>query len=129
VSARVLDPISIDPKSQFSIHAHIEHTKGKSIMGALQPMHLIVVLVIILLIFGPGKLPELGRAVGDGMRELKRATSGEADTTPSRLQPKAATTATGAVCLECQAPLPTDSRFCGVCGAQTGAAPRAHALV
>src|SRR5882672_2959648 len=46
-------------------------------LGALQPMHLIVVLVIVLLVFGPGKLPELGKAVGDGLRELKKATSGE----------------------------------------------------
>ena len=40
-------------------------------VGALQPGHLIVVLVIVLLIFGPGKLPELGMAIGDGLRELK----------------------------------------------------------
>ena len=46
-------------------------------LGALQPMHLIVVLVIVLLVFGPGKLPELGKAVGDGLRELKKATSGD----------------------------------------------------
>src|SRR6266850_4922384 len=46
-------------------------------MGALQPGHLIVILVIVLLIFGPGKLPELGRAMGDGLRELKKATGGE----------------------------------------------------
>jgi len=46
-------------------------------LGALQPGHLIVILVIVLLIFGPGKLPELGRAMGDGLRELKKATGGE----------------------------------------------------
>ena len=95
-------------------------------MGALQPMHLIVVLVIVLLIFGPGKLPELGRAVGDGMRELKRATNGDADTTAGRPEPKAAG---GVICLQCQAPLPTNSRSCGACGAQREAAPRAHAPV
>ena len=95
-------------------------------MGALQPMHLIVVLVIILLIFGPGKLPELGRAVGDGMRELKRAASGEADTTAGRLESKAAS---GVICLQCQALLPTNSRYCGACGAEIEAAPRAYALV
>ena len=50
-------------------------------MGALQPMHLIVVLVIVLLIFGPGKLPDLGRAIGDSMREFKRATSDLTGTT------------------------------------------------
>ena len=32
-------------------------------MGALQPWHLIIVLVIVLLLFGPGKLPQLGKAV------------------------------------------------------------------
>src|ERR1700704_661476 len=46
-------------------------------LGALQPGHLIVILVIVLLIFGPGKLPELGRAMGDGLRELKKATTGD----------------------------------------------------
>ena len=46
-------------------------------LGALQPGHLIVILVIVLLIFGPGKLPELGRAMGDGLRELKKATGTE----------------------------------------------------
>src|SRR2546425_505743 len=46
-------------------------------LGALQPGHLIVILVIVLLIFGPGKLPELGKAMGDGLRELKKATGGE----------------------------------------------------
>ena len=46
-------------------------------VGALQPGHLIVILVIVLLIFGPGKLPELGKAMGDGLRELKKATGGE----------------------------------------------------
>src|SRR5579871_807031 len=48
-------------------------------LGALQPGHLIVVLVIVLLIFGPGKLPELGKAMGDGLRELKKATGTEED--------------------------------------------------
>jgi predicted amidophosphoribosyltransferase len=60
------------------------------------------------------------------MRELKRATSGEADTTTTRLEPKVAT---GAICPQCQASLPTNSRFCGACGAQIESAPRAHVLV
>ena len=94
-------------------------------MGALQPMHLIIVLVIVLLVFGPGKLPELGRAIGDGMRELKRATNGESEA--SRLAAQAA--ATGPICEHCKASLPANSRFCGTCGASTDAAPRAAALV
>jgi sec-independent protein translocase protein TatA len=41
--------------------------------GLLQPMHLIVILVIVLIIFGPGKLPELGGAIGKAIRGFKQA--------------------------------------------------------
>ena len=41
--------------------------------GLFQPMHLILVLAITLMVFGPGKLPELGKALGDSIRELKKA--------------------------------------------------------
>jgi sec-independent protein translocase protein TatA len=36
-----------------------------------QPMHLLVVLFIALLVFGPKKLPELGKGLGDGIRSFK----------------------------------------------------------
>jgi len=41
---------------------------------------LIIVLVIALIIFGPGKLPELGKTLGKGITEFRSATSGEPDT-------------------------------------------------
>ena len=41
--------------------------------GLFQPMHLILVLAITLLVFGPGKLPELGKNLGESIRELKKA--------------------------------------------------------
>jgi len=41
--------------------------------GLFQPMHLIVILVIVLIFFGPGKLPELGASLGKGIREFKKA--------------------------------------------------------
>ena len=41
--------------------------------GLFQPMHLIVVLFIALLIFGPKKLPELGKGLGDGIRSFKNS--------------------------------------------------------
>jgi sec-independent protein translocase protein TatA len=37
---------------------------------------LILILVLALIIFGPNKLPEIGRAVGKSIREFKRATEG-----------------------------------------------------
>ena len=44
--------------------------------GLFSPVHLIFVLVIVLIIFGPGKLPDLGRGLGKGIREFKDALKG-----------------------------------------------------
>ena len=41
------------------------------------PMELIIVLVIVLLIFGPKRLPGLGRQLGTGMREFKESVTGK----------------------------------------------------
>ena len=48
-------------------------------MGALSPTHLIIILVVALLILGPGKLPETGEALGKAVRELRRAMADEPD--------------------------------------------------
>jgi len=44
--------------------------------GLFQPMHLFFILLIVLIIFGPGKLPDLGRGLGKGIREFKDALRG-----------------------------------------------------
>ena len=41
--------------------------------GLFQPMHLLVILGIALLVFGPKKLPELGKGLGEGIRGFKNA--------------------------------------------------------
>lgn len=41
--------------------------------GLMQPMHLLVILFIALLFFGPSKLGELGKGLGDGIRHFKNA--------------------------------------------------------
>lgn len=54
-------------------------------MDGLTPTHLILVLVIALLVIGPGKLPETGAAVGRALREFRHAMDGTeptASTTP-----------------------------------------------
>ena len=49
-------------------------------MGALSPVHLIAILVVALLILGPGKLPETGAALGRAIREFRHAVDGTDDT-------------------------------------------------
>jgi sec-independent protein translocase protein TatA len=41
------------------------------------PMELVIVLIVALVIFGPKRLPELGRSLGGGMRSFKDSISGE----------------------------------------------------
>lgn len=44
------------------------------LLNGLQPMHLILIVAIIVIVFGPSKLPELGSSLGKGIREFKRST-------------------------------------------------------
>jgi sec-independent protein translocase protein TatA len=47
--------------------------------GLFQPMHLIVILFVALMVFGPKKLPELGKGLGDGIRSFKDSIRGKED--------------------------------------------------
>jgi len=53
--------------------------------GILQPTHLLVIFGIALLVFGPRKLPELGKGIGEGIRGFKAAM--KATQEPSRKTP------------------------------------------
>jgi sec-independent protein translocase protein TatA len=46
-------------------------------MPNIGPMELAIVLIIALVIFGPKKVPELGRSIGSGFKEFKSSISGE----------------------------------------------------
>ena len=49
----------------------------------LEPTHLIVLLVVVLLVLGPKRLPAAGRALGQGMREFRASIGGsESDQSP-----------------------------------------------
>ena len=48
-------------------------------MFGLGTTELIIILVIVLVIFGAGKLPEVGGALGKGIRNFRRASKGEED--------------------------------------------------
>ena len=45
--------------------------------GLFQPTHLLIIAGIALLIFGPKKLPELGKGLGEGLRGFKAAMAGK----------------------------------------------------
>ena len=45
--------------------------------GLFQPMHLLLILIIVLVIFGPGRLPQIGAGLGKGIRELKKGLAAE----------------------------------------------------
>jgi sec-independent protein translocase protein TatA len=51
--------------------------------GIFQPMHLMVIAGIALLIFGPKKLPEFGKGLGEGIRGFKAAMNGNEENPPS----------------------------------------------
>lgn len=47
--------------------------------GLFQPLHLLIILGIVLLVFGPKKLPELGKGLGEAIRGFKREFNQEAE--------------------------------------------------
>ncbi len=54
-------------------------------MGLDNPLHIAFLLIVLLLVFGARRLPEIGRSVGAGMREFKDSISGQS--TPTLTQP------------------------------------------
>jgi sec-independent protein translocase protein TatA len=48
-------------------------------LGNIGPLEIIVVLIIALVVFGPKRLPELGRSLGKGIREFRGSLGGDSD--------------------------------------------------
>ncbi len=110
-----------------------------SVFG-LGPAELIIILVIILVIFGPGKLPEISGAIGKSVRDFRKATTDvtkefneSVDTVKKPIEeirqiPKdIAAGASGGpaeeapgTCSQCGKPNPPAYKFCGHCGAKLG---------
>ncbi|HEV3035934.1 MAG TPA: twin-arginine translocase TatA/TatE family subunit [Solirubrobacteraceae bacterium] len=53
-------------------------------MGLDNPLHIAFILIVVLLVFGAKRLPELGRSLGTGMREFKDSISGDSRPTISQ---------------------------------------------
>ncbi len=81
-------------------------------MGALEPGHLVLILLIVLLIFGPGKLSSIGADVGKAVREFRKATEGANENEGS----KALAAGTLRTCASCGGGNLADATFCTSCG-------------
>ncbi len=114
-------------------------------MFGIQPVHLLVIFLVALLIFGPKRLPEMGRSIGKMINEFRHSTRemtdvfreginnpGDAGTTnniaplktplsapgisvPIRT-PSIASARSGNFCIQCGAPNTPEARFCNQCG-------------
>ena len=91
-------------------------------MGGLGFPELIVICVIALLIFGPKKLPDAGKALGQAIRGFKASMDGkdEAQTGTKAMQPPLN-------CPGCGKPAESTAAFCTHCGHALAAAPRSQA--
>ncbi len=92
----------------------------------LQPTHLIIIAVVALIIFGPSRLPEIGRSLGKTLKEFqsatKEATQGftseiTKSEAPTPAAPAAPATEAKAACKNCGKPIPVGAKFCMECGA------------
>ena len=113
----------------------------------IQPIHIVIVIVVALLIFGPKRLPEMGRGIGKAISEFRNGTkemtdslrqevnaAGNAGTTnnaaainPANPGPAAfvptqapsmAAAPTGNFCIQCGAANTAEALFCNQCGAK-----------
>jgi sec-independent protein translocase protein TatA len=99
----------------------------------IQPIHLIIILVVALLIFGPKRLPEIGRYIGKTLTEFRAGTQELTQNlreeisqpipppqpTPAPAAAEPASTASadaGNFCPKCGKPNAPEARFCGNCG-------------
>ena len=113
----------------------------------LQPIHIVIIVAVALIIFGPSKLPEMGRSLGKAITEFRRGTQEMAEgfkdevikpvkepdspaNTPASVQaalpsaaPMQAPSAVPApvgiaqICPQCHSENPSGARFCNHCGA------------
>jgi sec-independent protein translocase protein TatA len=80
---------------------------------------LVIIMVIIMLVFGVGKLPEIGGALGRGIREFKEASSDHPAPKPQKVEAAIAEPQPAAApktCPACGTENLAGNKFCGSCG-------------
>jgi sec-independent protein translocase protein TatA len=56
-------------------------------MGSFSPVHWVIVLIIVLLVFGPGRLAGVGKGLGEGIRSFKKGLNEDVDEPPAAAKP------------------------------------------
>jgi sec-independent protein translocase protein TatA len=82
-------------------------------MGFDNPIHIVFLLIVLLLVFGAKRLPEMGRSLGEGMRGFKDSISGEGVSTHTSLStvvPEQSTQSVEVHPLAADAPRPADTQ-------------------
>jgi sec-independent protein translocase protein TatA len=97
----------------------------------IQPLHILIVIVVALLVFGPKRLPEIGRYIGKTITEFRSGTQEltenlrEEISKPTGIQTAPAASpqmvpvqavSGGNFCTQCGASNSSEARFCGSCG-------------
>ncbi len=97
----------------------------------IQPIHIVIVVIVALIIFGPKRLPDIGRWVGRSVSEFRKGslemtsalrdefnkTQGEEkDYTIARPSPSQSIPTDSKFCTKCGSPNPSDAHFCSRCG-------------
>ncbi len=87
----------------------------------LQPTHLVIIAVVALIIFGPSRLPEIGRAVGKTLKEFqsatREATQGFTDEVQKPVEVKKEEPVAQVACKNCNKFINAGMKFCPECGA------------
>lgn len=83
-------------------------------IGPFGPWELALILLIVVLIFGVGRLPEVGGAVGKGIREFRKSSQDDGDASSTRMNSVASDAPMSAA--EVDAPVAGNTSFCTECG-------------
>ena len=97
----------------------------------IQPIHIVIIIIVALIIFGPKRLPEVGRWVGRSIAEFRKGTQEMTTTLREEMSkgqaeeqehpigkptPIQSVPSNSKFCTKCGAPNPSDAIFCNKCG-------------
>ena len=89
-------------------------------MPSLGAPELLVIMFIILVVFGAGRLPEVGSAVGKGIREFRKASGDSVGGATQTERSPVATMTSNRRCSQCGRSASASDSFCATCGTRLG---------